>query len=68
MARPSRNASVSQKLSSYYKGHGRQVMADFQGRYGKKQGTRNFYATVHTMQKGSKAQRGAQPPRSWGPR
>lgn len=34
-------------IASYYKGHGRKVMAAMRKTYGKKQGTRVFYATAN---------------------
>jgi hypothetical protein len=55
-------------VGTYYGGHGRKVMADFKTRYGSKKGLQAFYATVHKMQSGSKAQRAAQPSPKWGPR
>ena len=55
-------------VSRYYKGHGRTVMAAMKRKYGAKKGKSVFYGTVVNMQKGTKAQRAAQPKRRPGRR
>lgn len=44
-------------VSKYYKGHGREVMADMTRRYGKKKGERVFYATANALQERRAAKR-----------
>jgi hypothetical protein len=56
-------------VKNYYKGHGSAVLRSMRKRYGKKQGTRVFYATVNKWRtKGTKAQKAAQPKRAPGAR
>jgi hypothetical protein len=50
------------RLKSYYKGHGKKVMADFKTRYGNKKGARLFYATINReMTSGTPKQKAMQP-------
>lgn len=53
-------------IKNYYGGKGRTVMRGMRKKYGKKKGSRVFYATVNKMRKGTKAQRKAQPKRAPG--